>query len=158
MKNLTVVPLFMLHRIRLSLVMFFLFASSISFQSCTPSMFFDATAYEAAQALKTQALNVMGLAVNPFSDHQAAVEGLTDKIDSHIDYEMNRGEKNGKLVDMWNVMMSPSNNLLGGFLQRWETRGQLSQNFVDEAKSIVSSNFDKILNVENGRKRSSLGN
>ena len=134
------------------------FISSISFHSCTPSIFYDAEAYNACQELKTEALNVMGMATNSFSDHKDDVERLTDRIDAHIDYERNRGEKNTKIVEMWNLLMDPSSNLLGGFLQRWEDRGKLSNGFVTEAKNIVSNNFDKILNLENGRKRQSLGN
>jgi len=55
------------------------------------------------------------------------------------------------MVKMLQLLIKPDGNLLGGFLNRWETKGSLSPNLVNESSKLVGQQFDKIINLEKSR-------
>ena len=81
------------------------------------------------------------------------IENLKTTINDQVEYEKERGEKNAKTVEMWDLMMKPDGNLLGGFLSRWENEGKLNGPFIKEVAKVVKSNFDKIIKLEKKKKK-----
>ena len=63
------------------------------------------------------------------------------------EYEKNR-PKNGVTVKMWDLLLDPGKNLYGGFIKRWQTDSTLSKTFIDEAKKLIGSGFDKVAELE----------
>jgi len=98
-------------------------------------------------------MDLMGQATKPYSQNESQVNSFMKAYDQHLSMEKDRGEMNSKTVQMWELLMDPSQNLLGGFISKWKSDGQLSQVFVDQAKREVKSNMDKILQLENKKKK-----
>ena len=88
-----------------------------------------------------------------FSSVSGDVMGLKNQINDLISYEQDKGPTNVKTVKMWETMMDPNQNLLGGFLNRWETEDKLNGPFIKEAAKVVSKNMDKIINLEKKKKK-----
>ncbi len=135
-------------------IMLLLISTATVQTSCKSAMaFFDATSLSNMKNLKLDAVKLMGLATGQYSANEAAVTALTGKLNDQLDYEKGRGDNNKKTVEMLSLLMNPDKNLLGGFLKRWKSAGSLSSAFVNEAKNQVSSNFDKIINLENNKRK-----
>ena len=113
----------------------------------------DAHAYQEGQALKNEALNLMSMANRPYAESDAKINTFHQRVETHIDYEQQRGEKNQTTVDMWKLLMNPSGNLFGGFLNKWKADGQLSDILVDQFKREIGNNFNKIISLENKKKK-----
>ena len=54
---------------------------------------------------------------------------------------------------MLEILSNPEGNLLGGFFTRWENEGKLNGTFIKDAASMVSKNFDKVINLEKKKKK-----
>ncbi|MEM1319733.1 MAG: hypothetical protein AAGG75_05715 [Bacteroidota bacterium] len=131
-----------------------LFSTGLGTQSCSSlSVPFSAESLNAAKNIKMAAVKLIGNATNDYSAHAADISALTTQVNDQIKTEEARGANNKQTVEMYKLMMNPEKNLLGGFLNRWKAEGQLSSFFVDEAKKQISSNFDKIINLENNKKK-----
>lgn len=113
---------------------------------------FDSEAFTKGQRIKDAAVELIGMSTNDYSASEGRVSEFQSMIDSQIEMETARGEKNQKTVDMWNLLMNPNENLMGGFLKRWKDKGQLSPTFVNELKPLISRNIDKILSLESKKK------
>ena len=73
---------------------------------------------------------------------------VTEEI-SHWSYEYEKNRpNNGVTVKMWELPLDPEKRLYGGFIKRWQTDSTLSKTFVDEAKKLVGSGFDKVAELE----------
>lgn len=113
---------------------------------------FTQRAYEQATSLKAEALTLMDKATQPYAEHHADVDAL--RLDLDKAYEYARGlPKNKVSTDQWQILRDPKRNSIGGFLKRWETKGQLSSGFIDEVKPIVSQGFDMIIELESGKRK-----
>lgn len=134
-----------------------LFSISLSFQSCNPAkgmVPFDAFSLSRTIDIKAQAIDLMKRGGKSFSSVSEDVSDFKATANSLIDFERDRGEKNLKTVQMWELMMDPNQNLLGGFLNRWENEGKLNGPFIREAAGVVSKNFDKIIKLEKKKSKS----
>ncbi len=68
-------------------------------------------------------------------------------------YEYAKGRPNNEeSTRQWALMRDPEENLLAGFLKRWEEQGSMPQPFVAEAKDIISDAFDTIIELESGKR------
>jgi hypothetical protein len=109
--------------------------------------------YERTVNLKVDALNLMGKATEPYAQNQTAVENLRLSLEKA--YEAAKGIPNNQVVtQQWAILKDPNNNLLGGFLARWQKKSVLTQPFIDEMKVQVGDAFDKIIAVESGKPKS----
>jgi len=133
----------------LLLSVLFLFSSCIA-NRMVP---FDASAFNMGKEIKTEALNLMGLAGQDYSASADKVTAFKNKLNDHISYEESRGEKNQTTVDMWKLLMKPDGNLLGGFLSKWKSDGKLNTVLVSQFKNEVSKNLDKIISLENKKSK-----
>jgi len=115
---------------------------------------FDPKAYENAVSLKVGSLSLMDQAVEPYNDHQNAVENLSTDLQKAFEYAKGL-PKNEISAAQWRIMIDPERNLLGGFLKRWAEKDTLSPVFVEDAKKLVSDAFDTIIGLESGKIKSS---
>ena len=125
------------------------------FSSCIANRMvpFDLDSFNMAKDIKTEALNLMGLAGQDYSASADKVTAFQNKVTSHIASEEARGEKNKTSVDMWKLLMKPEGNLLGGFLSKWKNDGKLNAVLVSQFKNEIGKNLDKIINLENKKKK-----
>lgn len=116
--------------------------------SCAPTMAkFDYVAYENAISLKVETLYLMSKATNPYPEFSEKVEALQLEFDKA--YEYARQIPNNEITTrQWEILKNPDNNLLGGFLKRWQEEATLSSYFIEEAKIQVSGAFDNIIGLE----------
>jgi hypothetical protein len=69
-------------------------------------------------------------------------------------YEYAKGRPRNEIsTEQWAKMKDPNSNLLGGFLKRWEERGQLNPVFVKEAEAQIAKAFDQIIELESGKNK-----
>ncbi|MEO1518646.1 MAG: hypothetical protein AAFV95_26770 [Bacteroidota bacterium] len=118
---------------------------------CQPKLFQDANSLTSFENLKNQAVALVSKSDQPYSDHAAQVDALKNDMTSEIAKQKERGEKNGKTVQMLELLMDEGSNLLGGVLKRWKSEGSLSSGFAGEAAKLVGENFDKVINLEKSR-------
>lgn len=138
----------------LFLFIFALLPLSFSFQSCSSGMVpQDLYSLEQNMSLKADVLSLMKRGGKNFTSVSDDIMNLKNRMNDLISYERDKGEKNIKTVKMLETMMDPNQNLLGGFLNRWETDGKLNGPFIKEAAKVVTKNFDKIIKLENKKKK-----
>ena len=115
---------------------------------CGSSMaLYDATAYKQATDLKAEALTLMEKAHETAGDHQDEIDELRLNLRKALEYERGRA-RNQITTRMWEIMIDPDRNLLGGFLRRWEADDALNPAFVGEASMQVGAAFDEIIALE----------
>ena len=122
--------------------------------ACAPPLIatYSQAAYEQATSAKVESLELMDKATEPYGQHAQAVQSLTRKIDKA--YEYAQGRPNNEIsASQWRKLKDPDKNLLGGFFKRWKDQGRLSRTFVDNAKELISSAFDQIIQLESGKIR-----
>jgi hypothetical protein len=123
--------------------------------SCKPLIaLYDQYAYTEATSIKVDALNVMDKATEPYSKFNNSVDELNSKLDKAYEYEKHR-PANELTTKMWEIIKNPSKNLLGGFLKRWEQKGNLNSEFIKEEKVQVSDAFDMVIELESKKIKSS---
>lgn len=117
---------------------------------CSTISPFSQPAYEQATSLKVESLALMDKAVEPYGNHKKSVAELKLSIEKAYEYAKGR-PKNKISTDQWSIIKDPSGNSLGGFLSRWEKNKKLTKGFVDNAKGLVSSGFDTVIELEGGK-------
>lgn len=111
---------------------------------------YDKVAYQNATSIKVDSLALVDKAITPYSDNLNTINALKIKIDKAYEYAKGR-PKNEIITKQWEIMKSPSRNLFGGFLARWEEKVTLSKDIVAGAKSNISLAFDQIIGLESGK-------
>jgi len=119
----------------------------ISVFGCATISQFDQYAYVQTTSLKVDALQIMDLAVDEYSDHADQVAELKANQQKIYEYEKNR-PKNEITVKMWEKLLNEDGHLIGGFLAKWENQGKQSPVFIAEAKKIIGPAFDQIGQLE----------
>ena len=119
----------------------------ISVFGCATISQFDQYAYVQTTSLKVDALGLMDLAINDYSEHADEVAELKANLQKIYEYEKNR-PKNEITVKMWEKLLDRDGHLIGGFLAKWENQGKQSQVFITEAKKIIGPAFDQIAQLE----------
>ena len=122
--------------------------------ACSTISKFDQYSYTQATSIKVDALNLMGLATEPYSQHTGEVLKVRTDIDKIYEYEKNR-RKNQITEKMWGVLKDTTGHLFGGFVKRWQREGKLDPVFVAEARNLIGASFDQISQLESGKIKSS---
>jgi uncharacterized membrane protein len=125
----------------------FLLTFFISVFGCATISQFDQYAYVQTTSLKVDALGLMDLAIDDYSEHADEVAELKANLQKIYEYEKNR-PKNEITVKMWEKLLDRDGHLIGGFLAKWENQGKQSQVFITEAKKIIGPAFDQIAQLE----------
>ena len=115
--------------------------------SCVSTASFDQYAYAQTTAVKVEAIDLMSNATQNVSGFTDQIRDVDLKLKKIYEYEKNR-PKNGVTVKMWDLLLDPGKNLYGGFIKRWQTDSTLSKTFIDEAKKLIGSGFDKVAELE----------
>jgi hypothetical protein len=115
---------------------------------CAPSIaLYSPAAYERAVDLKVETLDLMDRAAQPFSEHQSEVQTLRLDIEKAREYA--RGlPKNEITAQQWDILMDPQEQLLGAFLDRWQSGTPLGATFIAEKKLQIGRAFDTIIGLE----------
>ncbi len=122
--------------------------------NCVSISSFDQYAYAQTTSVKVDGLNIMDLAKDDFSIHQAEVNEYRTKLRKVYEYEKNR-PKNEITIKLWDKLLDPNGHLLGGFLDRWEKETKLGETFITEEKKVVDKAFDQIAGLESKKIKSS---
>jgi hypothetical protein len=127
--------------------------SAIAMYGCNTIAHFDQTAYNQIVSVEADALAIMDKATEDYSKHEQEVEDFSTRMMKAYLYDKNR-PKNVISDKMWELMIDPESNLLGGFLKRWKSEKKLGKAFVSEAKKLVQENFDRIAQLESTKIKS----
>lgn len=127
----------------------FLIVLSFTITSCisTKTALYDHYSYQKTTELKVEASKLMDEATSPYSIHTKEVEALLLNIEKLTEYEKNK-PNNEITFSIWKVLNDKEKNLLAGFFKRWETKGILSQPFLEESKKQVLDAFDLLIQYE----------
>lgn len=115
---------------------------------------FSQIAYEQATSIKVDALRTMDKANESFLSHQSEVEVIKNNIEKAYEFAKDR-PNNIESTKQWELMKDPKKNYIGGFFARWEKDSKLEPKFVNEAKGLISDQFDQIIGLESGKNKSS---
>jgi hypothetical protein len=127
-----------------------IFVISFITMSCTSISVYSPEAYKQAVELKVESVNMMSFATMPYSDFQDDIDLLKTELNKAYEYSKGRPQ-NEISTRQWEILINPEGNLLGGFLNRWEDEGTLSEMFVTEMQILVSDAFDTIIGLESGK-------
>ncbi len=127
----------------------FLIAFSFTITSCTSTKtaLYDQYSYQKTTALKVESVQLIGKATTPYSIHKDEVENLFLDIEKLTEYEKNK-PNNEITFAMWKILNDKEKNLLAGFFKRWESKGILSQPFIEESNKQVLDAFDLLIQYE----------
>ncbi|MBF7093528.1 hypothetical protein IUY40_18505 [Flavobacterium sp. ALJ2] len=133
-----------------------LIALSFSISSCTSTKtaLFDHYSYQKTTELKVETSKLMSKATASYSSHKEEVESLMFHIEKLSEYEKNK-PNNEITFAMWKLLTNKEKNLLAGFFKRWETKGIVSQAFLEESKKQVLDALDLLIQYEIKKDRES---
>eukprot|EP01102_Stenamoeba_stenopodia_P002148 TRINITY_DN11910_c0_g1_i1.p2 TRINITY_DN11910_c0_g1~~TRINITY_DN11910_c0_g1_i1.p2 ORF type:complete len:157 (+),score=8.90 TRINITY_DN11910_c0_g1_i1:745-1215(+) len=133
-----------------------LFVLSFTITSCisTKTALYDHYSYQKTTDLKVETIKLMNAANEPYNIHKEQVENLLLDLDKLAEYEKNKPD-NEITFAMCKVLNDKEKNLLAGFFKRWETKGFLSQTFLEESKKQVSDALDLLLQYETKKDKES---
>ena len=129
----------------------FILFLTIIYLSCSSSSVYDKTTVDLAVSLKTLSLYLMGNAINSYNDFKPQIEDLEEKLNNAYKYEQNR-VNNNVITKKWEELISPNEDLLGGFLAKWKSQNKLSVTFITQAKNKVRNGFDEIIDYEKSKR------
>lgn len=126
---------------------------------------YDAYSYTQLASLKVEVVNMMQKATEDYSNHAAAVEAVTVKVQKAFEYDTHK-PKNAVMAKMWQFLYDAllSEDMEGiagrqhkkGFFSNWRENKKKSPVFVDEArKNIIAPMFDLLLELESKKLKQS---
>ena len=139
-----------LQLINLIAIISFLFISCESLKTAA----FDQHSYQKATEIKVMSSQLMDQAIYPYDDYEKEVTNLLSELDKIVEYEKNK-PYNDISLEMWKILSDKERNLLAGFLKRWKEQNQMSEVFVEQAKSQVMEAIDLIINYEANKSKES---
>ena len=122
----------------------------LSLCTCSHIAPYSHFAYQQTISLKVEALTLMDKASEPYANHEKEIKELESKIEKAYEYAKGR-PKNEHSTKLWQILMNPDRNLLGGFIKRWQEKTTLSDKFIEEAKGLVADAFDNLSGLEIGK-------
>lgn len=125
----------------------------LAFAACSSISTYDQTAYLQAVNTKVDALALMTKAVEPYTNHRNEVAEFLIELDKAYEYERGRPLNRDTLMQ-WDILRDPNRDLLGGFLKEWKEDGKLLPVYVERKKAQISTGFDQIIQLENGKIKS----
>ncbi len=126
-------------------------ATSLTLAACSfnKEKEIDNIAYQNANSLKVESLALIQKATEPYAMHEEEIIELTKAIDKA--YEYAKGKPNNEVIaEQWAKIRDPERNMMGGFLARWKSNGQFTQEFIDFERPNVTAGFDQVIGLESG--------
>jgi hypothetical protein len=127
----------------ISFLIAFVMTSCVS----TKTALYDSYSHQKTTALKIAITALMSKTNTPYSMHQGEVETVLLDIEKLTEYEKNKPH-NEITFAMWKLLTDKEKNLLAGFFKRWETKGVLSQGFIEESKKQLTDALDLLIQYE----------
>lgn len=124
-----------------SLATFWLFAA------CSTISTYDQAAYEHATSAKAETLALMDKATNSYSSQAKDITALKLTLDKAYEYDKGR-PLNQVTIALWDKLLDPQHDLLGGFLRDWKEDGTESVTAIAEKKKQIGEGFDLISGLE----------
>lgn len=121
---------------------------------CSTISTYDQTAYQNATNAKAETFALMDKATNSYSSQAKEIQALRLTLSKAYEYDKGR-PLNQITVEMWEVLLDPSRDLVGGFLRDWEADQTESKTFVDDKKEQIGEAFDVISGLESAKINSS---
>ena len=118
--------------------------------SCSSISVFSPEAYKQAVDLKVESVELMSFATSPYEDYEEDIAFLRTEFRKAYEFALGRPD-NELSAQQWEILINEEGNLLGGFLNRWEAEGTLSEMFVTEMQVLVGDAFDTIIGLESGK-------
>lgn len=116
---------------------------------CATISVYDSTSYKNATDLKAESLLLVQESTDTPDKHADEISGVRVKLQQNYEYEKGKGKLNSLTANQWKLLADPNNNLLAGFLKKWETQNKgFSQAFVDGAVKNIGDAFDEIIRLE----------
>jgi len=138
---------------RITAPIYVLLFSILAIQSCAPSIsLFSETAYQQAIELKVASLDLMDQATEPYSERKEKAYQLRLELQKAYEFANGRPD-NEHSARLWRIMIDPDEEMMGGFLNRWEANETMSGYFISEAKENIAEGFDIIIGLESGKIR-----
>lgn len=125
--------------------------------SCSLMSTYDQQSYEKVTSLKVDAKNLMGLATQSYRGKQTELKAFQEKIEKAYEYDLGR-PKNTLTMKLWDKLLNPSGDLLGGFLAEWKAEDQLLPAYISDKQIQIGRGFDMIRGLESGKVKSSDAN
>lgn len=119
--------------------------------ACSTIATYDQAAYEHATSTKAEALLLMDRATASYSQNTDKIGAVILDINKAYEYDKGRA-RNRDTVGLWTKMLSPD-NLLGAFIQKWKSKGQLPAGYIALKKKDVEDAFDQIIELEQGKQK-----
>ena len=114
---------------------------------CTTTAPFDQRAYETAIDLKVDSLVLIEQSVGHYTNHVADAETLLIRIRKAHEYAKGK-PNNDETGAQWALMADPDRKLMGGFIKRWESKGQMKPIMVKNIKPSIAEAYDAIIELE----------
>lgn len=114
---------------------------------------YSAEAYKQATSLKAKSLALIKKGSQAYSSNAAQADALMVEISAAYEFARGRGRRDSdEAADQWALILAPDGGSVGEFVSLWRTKGKLSPFAVNEFGQIVSLQFDRIIELETGRK------
>jgi len=118
--------------------------------ACNTIATYDQAAYEHATSAKVDTLALMDKATDSYSSHAKEVEALNLTLQKAYEYDKGR-PLDQITIALWDKLLDPNRDLLGGFLREWKDEGPLLPKYVQRKKAQVGEGFDIIVGLESGK-------
>ncbi|WVX48522.1 hypothetical protein ROLI_016030 [Roseobacter fucihabitans] len=121
---------------------------------------YSAEAYKQATSLKARSLALVAKGTEPYSKHEQMADALLIDAASAFEFAKGRGkEASQTAAKQWAIIVDPNGGSLGDFVAQWRKapNQRMGQFFVDEFSEILSVQFDRIIELETGRRSTSSG-
>lgn len=128
-------------------ILFLAISSIILSCNSLKTAIFDQYSYQKTIEIKVEAAHIIDKATTPYTDHLQDIDRLRIDIQTITEYEKNKPH-NEITYAMWQVLADEDKNLLVGFLNRWQEKGQLNPVFVEEAKAQIMQAMDLLIQYE----------
>ncbi|MFK7879684.1 hypothetical protein [Roseobacter sp.] len=119
---------------------------------------YSAEAYRQATSLKARSLALVAKGTESYTKHEQTAEVLLVDAASAFEFAKGRGkEASQSTAKQWAIIVDPDGGSLADFVNQWRKapNKRMSQFFVDEFLTVLTLQFDRIIELETGRK--SLG-
>lgn len=116
---------------------------------------YSAEAYRQATSLKARSLALVAKGTESYSKHEQTAEVLLVDAASAFEFAKGRGkEASQSTAKQWAIIVDPNGGSLADFINQWRSapNKRVSQFFVDEFLTVLTLQFDRIIELETGRK------
>lgn len=127
---------------------------SLSLTACVNLAGYDQRAYENATSLKPRTLALVEKSKlgNSYQSSERAAENLMIQLEAAFEYA-NGIEHNNEAAKNWRDLIGNKDRMIGAWMVRWKTDGQVNPTLANELKSQFAEGFDIIICLEANKRQ-----